>query len=317
VLRSNLVRILAITVAGLVTLAPLGARADQRQDLQSKGEQLAKEGRFVDAIESFKAADKIQQRASHACLIALAYTRRELWSQAQLWLSTRFARQTSTDPLPDWAPLAEKQIQERLATANVVEVTIDVKPAGTKAKITVSSFAPDEDFEPRKIHLPPGTHVVFARAEGYNDKQQTLTLSDKKPQKVVFDFTDGAQSKPPDGGNVIAPPVDTARPPPSNAASTALIVGGGAAIVGGVLAHVLMARVGKQLADAPDMATYDMLDDGRFEFRRNLAVGLYVVGAGLAVTGILIRKKHNPEAATVSAVPLPEGGGFVSVGWSR
>lgn len=314
-----MVRILAITVAGLVALAPVGARADQRQDLQLKGEQLAKEGRFVDAIESFKAADKIQQRASHACLIALAYTRRELWSQAQLWLSTCFARQNTNDPLPDWAPLAEKQIKERLATANVVEVTIEVKPAGTKAKITVSSFAPDEDFEPRTIHLTPGTHVVFAKAEGHGDKQQTLTLTDKKPQKVVFDFGDG-QVKPPDGGNVIAPvpePTRSSPAAPSNALSTGLIAGGGAAIVGGVVAHVLMARVGNQLDAADTPGEYAALDDGRFELRRNLAIGLYVVGAGLAVTGVLIRKKHNPEAATVSAVPLPEGGGFVSVGWSR
>ncbi len=133
-------RILAITVAGLVTLAPLGARADQRDDL--KGEQQAKDGRFADAIDSFKAADRIQPRASHACLIALAYTRRELWSQAQLWLSTCHTRASASDPLPDWVPLAEKQIKERLETANVAEVTIEVKPAGAKAKFTVSSFAP-------------------------------------------------------------------------------------------------------------------------------------------------------------------------------
>src|SRR5688572_8864518 len=108
VLASQVVRILAIVVAGLLAASGLAA-ADDREELQAKGEQLAKDGRFVEAIDAFKAADLIQPRASHACLIALAYTRRELWPQAELFLSVCHHRAKGGDPLPEWVPLAEQQ----------------------------------------------------------------------------------------------------------------------------------------------------------------------------------------------------------------
>ena len=334
VITSKLVRILAIAVAGLVTLSPLGARADQREDLQSKGEQQAKDGRFADAIESFKAADRIQPRASHACLIALAYTRRELWSQAQLWLSTCHDRASASDPLPDWVPLAETQIKERLQTANVAEVTIEVKPAGVKAKFTVSSFAPDEVFEPRTVTLPFGTHVIFVKLDGVDGpgKQATVELKDKSPQTVVLDFGDVQVAPPIDhgnGGSIVGPgpsgPRDSA---PNNTLSTGLLITGGVAIIAGGISHIVMSGARKDMIAATDQfeaGTLSLTDangkyddaEGRFERARIGAVTLYIVGAGLAVTGYLIRKKHGPESATVSAMPLPEGGGLVSVGWIR
>ena len=346
VLASSLVRILAIVVAGLVALAPVGARADQRQDLQQKGEQQAKDGRFAEAIESFKAADRIQPRASHACLIALAYTRRELWSQAQLWLTDCFSRANASDPLPDWASLAEKQIKERLQTANVVEVTIEVRPASAKAKVTVSSFAPDEVFEARTIHLTPGTHVVFAKAEGYPDRQQTIELRDKTPQRVVIDFGDATQAQPPVGGRVdpgtALPMPPERRSRPSNTLSNGLLISGGVAIVLGGVVHLVMSGARKDMIAAThqfntraataefmalppadmDMERANALTkyrdaENRFDRARVGAITLYAVGAGLAVTGYLIRKKYNAEAPAVSAVPLPEGGGFVAIGWAR
>jgi hypothetical protein len=335
VLTSNLVRILAIVVAGLVALTPVGARADQREDLQQTGEQQAKDGRFADAIESFKAADRIQPRASHACLIALAYTRRELWSQAQLWLTSCFSRANASDPLPDWASLAETQIKERLLTANVVEVTIEVKPASANAKVTVSSFAPDEVFEARTIHLTPGTHVVFAKAEGYPDKQQTIELRDKTPQRVVIDFGDPTQAPPPDGGNVDPATTLPMGPEtlgrPSNTLSNVLLISGGAAIILGGVSHIVMSGAREDMIAATDefnngpmgpteldAANTKYLDaEKRFDRARGAAITLYVVGAGLAVTGYLIRKTFSAEAPAVSAVPLPEGGGFVSIGWAR
>src|SRR5690242_5920614 len=70
------VRFHAIVVAGLWCALPAPVHAETPAELQAKGEQLAKDGRFSEAIDAFKAADRIERRASHACLIALAYTRR-------------------------------------------------------------------------------------------------------------------------------------------------------------------------------------------------------------------------------------------------
>jgi hypothetical protein len=338
VLASKLVRILAIMVAGLVASAPFTARADQREELVAKGEQAAKDGRFADAIDSFKAADRIQPRASHACLIALAYTRRELWSQAQHWLGICHDRASATDPMPDWTPLAEKQIKERLEASNVAAVTIVVKPAAVKAKITVSSFAPDETFEARTIHLPPGTHVVFAKAEGYTDQQKTIEVRDKTPQTIVIDYSGLPMARP------VAPKEDRFQPvgptpepvdgSPGNGMSTGLIVGGAGLLLFGGVSQWVMGRHWDKMKKATDdfkmlslaeMQMMENLDMARaaygaaekpYERWRILSVTGYVLGAAMVVTGILIRKKAPNETA-VSAVPLPEGGAFVSVGWSR
>src|SRR5512138_3886691 len=87
-----------------------------------EGEDLAKQGRLTEAIARFKDADKIEKRAKHACLIALAYIRRELWSQAEIFLTTCHQRATPTDPVPEWVPLAVDQLKERLASAKVAAV---------------------------------------------------------------------------------------------------------------------------------------------------------------------------------------------------
>ncbi len=326
-------RFLAIAVAGVVALAPPVAWADRREELQGQGEQLAKEGRFADAIESFKQADKIQPRASHACLISLAYTRRELWSQAQLWMATCHQRQSATDPLPDWVPLAEKQIEERLKTANVAAVTIDVKPAGAKAKFWVSSFAPDEMFEPRTITLPFGTHVIFAKLEGSDapPKQQTLQITDKSAQRVEIDFDETTTPPPADGTGSRMPTTVTPTPKPGNTLSNVLLIGGGVTLIAGAASHVALGIARRDMLDATntfnaspmspqDFETADTKwhdAEKRFDRALKLTVGCYVVGAGLALTGYLIRKKSSPEAPAIGAIPLPEGGAFVSVGWMR
>src|SRR4051812_25405708 len=178
---------MAAFVAALALIGVSGqAHADDREALQARGEEQAKDGHYVDAIESFKAADKIQPRAIHACLISLAYTRRELWPQAELFLSICHQRAKAGDPLPDWVSLADQQIKDRLVAAGVVEVTIEAKPPN--AKVTVSSFAPDEVFEPRTIHLPIGRHVIFARAPGYTDAQVTVDLTDRSPKHIVLEL---------------------------------------------------------------------------------------------------------------------------------
>src|SRR4051812_16006045 len=100
----RVVRALAFVVALVVGAAAVAAETPA--ELSARGEQLAKEGRFSEAITAFKAADAVEPRAKHACLIALAYTRRELWPQAEIFLDLCRTRATATDPVPDWVPLA-------------------------------------------------------------------------------------------------------------------------------------------------------------------------------------------------------------------
>ena len=305
---SEVVRILTIVVG--VAVGAMPAYADERGDLQAKGEAQAKDGRFADAIESFKAADRIEPRAVHACLIALAYSRRELWPQAELFWARCQDRAKAGETLPDWIPLAEEKITSGLRAANIVQIAIEVMPATAKAQVTVSSFAPDEVFEPRTIYLPPGTHVVFVKAEGFGEAQRTVEVKPSAPQRVTIELT-------PVGVVTEKLPV-TPPPPRAKKPGTVFLIAGGAAIALGIGAHAWMAFERGALVDADEANDRDAYDShsGKFDIARIATVGLYVAGAALIVTGIVKRTSTKTESTRVSAVPL-EGGGFVSVGWTR
>src|SRR5688572_3278724 len=103
-------RNIAIVLCGVLA----HAHAEDVSQLRARGEELAKEGRFSEAIDAFKAADRISPRADHACLIALAYTRRELWPQAEIFISKCHQRVSPDNPAPDWLPKAEQEISHRL-----------------------------------------------------------------------------------------------------------------------------------------------------------------------------------------------------------
>ena len=228
------------TIVAVLALAgvPQRAFAEDRAALQAKGEQLAKDGHYADAIEAFKAADRIEPRAIHAFLISLAYSRRELWAQAELFLSICHHRSASGDVEPDWVPLADQQIRDRLTSAGMVEVSIEAKPQS--AKVTVSSFAPDEVFEPQTIHLPIGTHVVFAKAPGYLDGQLTVNITDKTPKHVVIELApDAGTAKPGEplvGNGQVFVPEKPEKPEQQTSSKRGmpLMIAGGAAIALGV-----------------------------------------------------------------------------------
>jgi hypothetical protein len=294
----------------LLTAASVAHAEPSAPELQAEGEQLAKDSRFSEAIDKFKAADKIQPTASHACLIALAYTRRELWPQAEIFLARCHERATPADPLPDWVPVAEQQIQDRLATANAAAVTIDVSPPNAKAQLTVSSFAPDETFAPRTIHLPPGHHVILAEAEGYEPARAEVLIETKDPKRVTIELHEKA-------GKVVEPKhvQPWSNPPLAHEPSPwskrllvgGLVVGGAGLVATGLMSYEYYAA--KKTA-----ADWDSHID-TYRSSRIAAISLLAVGGGLAITGLLLH--HGDEHAAVAAAPLPEGGAMIAVGWSR
>ena len=291
------------------------ARAQPAADLQADGERLAKQGNYAAAIDKFKAADRLEPRASHACLIALAYTRRNLWPQAEIWRTTCHERASASDPLPEWMPAADKQIDDAIATANVAPVTIRVEPAGAAASVqlTVSSFAPDETFAPRVIHLPPGNHTIFAHAPGYADAQQLVEVKDRHPLDIVVTLHHP--------GEHAAPPPPPPPPPPRSKVPW-IVIGAGAAlgVAGGIYHATLFRDAYDQLNNAKSQMQYDMVDaTGRYDTRRKVLIGLYGAAAVTIAAGVVLRYTvyaHSERAPAVAFVPQP-GGGVVSLGWIR
>src|ERR1043165_4727656 len=140
-----------ILALGLALAGANVAHADEVDDLEAKGQELAKQSEDTQAIAAFKQADARRPRAAHACMIGLAYMRREAWPQAELFLALCEKRAAPGDQPPDWTDEAEKQPRQKLSAAQIPAVTIDVSPANVGARLTVSSFAPDEVFDPQTL----------------------------------------------------------------------------------------------------------------------------------------------------------------------
>jgi hypothetical protein len=288
------------------------ARADEVDELVKRGEALAKRGEFTTAIAAFKEADVKRPSASHACLIGLVYTRRELWPQAELFLAQCRARATADDPLPHWIETVERQLREKLEAAGAAPITIVVNPATAAAKITVSSFAPDEVFEPNTIHLAPGRHVLEVSAQGYVATSREVVVETAEPQTVTIEL------QKPEAGALrkveTPPPVPPA--PARGRLPTALMIGGAAlAVAGGAYQLFVYKPALDRLAAAPDDAVYDARVHS-FRTRRDVTIGLYAGAALVLATGVVLRYTYDHHELTVSPAVSHEGASVV-LGWSR
>lgn len=271
---------LSILCASAVAHAELTAA-----ELQKTGEDLARSGRYAEAIDAFKAADKKELRASHACLIALAYARKNAWTPAEIWDGICRARASKTDPLPEWQSALAEQITA--AVGQLVPVTFAVQPE--VAQLALDEF-PDSPFSAATIHLSPGVHEVTARAPGYLDDQRSVTVTGT-PQQVTLR---------------LAP-----RPLPQTTYNKQLVVAG--AIVGGlgVVSYGLMAYAYHELDRNQGFGTST---ETLYDITRPATIGLWAIGGGMVITGLLLR--HTEAAPTVAVTPVASGA-IVSVGWQR
>jgi hypothetical protein len=309
-------------VAVLVGSARIAAAdPDPADAAREQGEQLAKAGRFSEAIAAFKDSNAKKPRATNSCLIGLAYTRIERWPQAEIMIDRCKHNASAADPTPDWLPALEQELAKRLASVGVAPVTIVVEPATAKAEVTVSSFAPDEGFEPRTIHLPTGSHVITVTAPGFERAQSTVEVTSAEKKTVTVTLQPPSVAKSNDAGAVPHPPL---QPPPAPAASsslpTALVATGGTLIAAGIVYHATAFRTAaSNLADAtdstPDPHLYDQWSH-RFDVRRDWLIGIYAAGVITTGVGLYLHftAKQTESLPQVSVVPL-DGGGMVSLGW--
>src|ERR1041385_3138276 len=302
----------------LLLLALAGhAFADDAESLTAQGEEKARSGEFTRAIELFKQADQLQPSAKHACLIALVYVRRELWSQAELFLDRCKERATATDPLPDWFPQATEQLKQKLAGVDVATVELHVEPAEliSSAKIGVSSFMPDETFSARTIHLSPGVYVFTATLPDSTALSETATIKLGQTNDVTFKFPTKTAPTPP-VTKPIANPI-TASPQRGGARPWSrekwLFVGAGAVLATGVVLNVLARSERSELADAMAMNDPERWDahQGTFETDRSLSYAGIGIGLGLAVATVVFHYVRPAEHPPVTVVTDLAPGGMV------
>jgi hypothetical protein len=272
-------------LALLALLATSTAMADEADELVAAGEALARRGEYSRAIEVFKEADARRPRARHACLIALSYTRRELWAQAEVALASCHARAGAGDPLPAWVGALDRTLAQKLGAVDVAPISIRVEPPAGAAMISISSFPPDETFAPRVVHLAPGTYAVTAAVPGRGRVTSTVVIADRTPQTVTLRFVR---------------PASPSRLP-------ALVIGAGGLLAVGGLAYDLLAvqPVRSKLEDAAarrDGAAW-VQHSRSFDRRRALTIGLFA-GAAIAVgVGATLRFTvyRRPAAVAIGA----------------
>jgi hypothetical protein len=274
-----------------IALVTTTARADGVDDLVAKGQELARQSQWTLAIAAFKQADAQRPRALHACMIGLAYTRRELWPQAELFFAKCRARATAGDREPEWMPEAERQLASKLIAANVAPVAIAVDPAN--ARITVSSFEPDETFSPGTIHLAPGRHVLEISAPGHEPQTRELVVVGAQPQAIAVRLT------------------PLIWRPSRGLVWTTLGLGVAFAAAGTAfdIAEVqpLRKELGNsQLAYAAHAAAFDRW--------RVVTVGAWAAGALALGTGTWLAIRRS---TVVVSVELDRGGGAIALGWRR
>jgi hypothetical protein len=275
----------AVRLGACVLVALVGtARADDVDDLVAKGEDAAKQLQFSQAIQAFKAADAKRPRAKHACLIGLAYTRRELWPQAELFFAACHARATADDPLPDWVGAAETQLAAKLAAIDVAAITIVV--SAPNAKLTVSSFEPDETFPPRTIHLAHGKHVIEASAPGFETATREVVVTTNAPQTIAIE---------------LHPPPPPPPPPPPLAPRIVIAGGAALAVAGGAYQLFAYKPARDKLASAPNVFAYDAAKH-TFEVRRDVTLAIYGAAVVTLAIGIVLelRGHHTPRDTTLA-----------------
>ena len=302
-------------LVGAVVLALAGsARADEADDLVAQGDDLARRAEYAQAIEKFKAADRVRPRATHACMIGLAYLRRQLWPQAEVFLARCRKRAVASDPLPEWMEDAEAQLAAQLKAAPVTAVEIVVQPPGVAASITTSSFAPDELFDPQVIHLPAGPHTLTVGAPGFVTVKREITVSGTGSEKVEIVLAPIAPPPVPERVENHAMPVNVI--PRDNGHRTwgnrMLIVSGGAA-VGAIVLHVLAYRTRDKLMGTPEEYRDN---ETAFDVERAGAISLYAIAGIAAGIGIYLRQTHREHPAQVGAV-MTSDGAMVTIGWTR
>jgi hypothetical protein len=295
--RLAVAALIAVAVVGRVAAAqpephpapPPQPPADEAEAIAQQGEDLARQGEFSRAIDAFKQADAITPRAKYMCLVGLVYTRRELWSQAELFFARCHDRATAADPVPDWLAEAERQLTAKLAEVDAAAVDLRVEPADAVATLTIASFPADESFAPRVIHLAAGTHVVTATADGY------------EPGEIV------------DTGPVVVPRK------PKNVAKYLWIGAGGAAGLGAVF-HILASRERGSLSTAArdnNVALYDK-HSSRFDAFRAVTFACYGAAFTAAAIGVVlyVTRDKAAEGPRVGGW-LDAGGGGVTLEWDR
>lgn len=157
--------------------APLSASYKRHM---ANGVKLYNDGNFAAAIVEFEAAYAESPRASPLVNIALCHKSLFHYPKAIAALELALGKHANTMEPEDKAA-AEHAIAEMRALLGTVKV--ELSPSHAVLLIDDEPLPPGAADKP--ISLGPGKHRIGARAEGYEDAEQTITVTSRDRDKVV------------------------------------------------------------------------------------------------------------------------------------
>lgn len=291
---------LAALFAAPLTAAAQPAEATEAAALVARGEQLAQDARYDEALAAFKAAASQAPTAEHHCYVAYTYFRMRRLPEA--WLHFDRAHSLGDGTAAGWCTTTlAADLQRDLRAGSFAPVTITTEPAG--ARVEVSSLAPGETVvAPRELWLAFGTHELVATRDGFRPERIEISVRSTAPMPVQIALVPTQGEARDDAAT--PPPVDVGAPPttPQRDRTRTRPVWGWVALSAGVATAAaggyFHARALATKRDAEELFPGPQFDAELDDFRRDraLALGGYALGAVATGVGLYMLLRNDEDA---------------------
>jgi hypothetical protein len=311
-LRLSLAVVLAMAT---VTSAPTHARgappvAPSRESeanrLVAEGAALAQEGRHDDAIERFRAAERLLPRALHDCNLGLTYSMAGRLPEAHALLARCVAR--ATEALPTWVDTERRRILTELSAGRYRSIIVTTSVPAT---VTIAPLLPDDTFAaPLTAWLGEGHWTLTAAAAGHRSEVRRVHVDGPGSERLHITLVPASvvslELRPPE---LEAPFASRAMPfvlpAPDYVPGWSVLTSGLVAVAVGAVFHGLATTSADAIASRSYRTEADASDDlDVFGAQRATAITSYSLGSVLLLTGIgLLVWPPTDAEAPVEDVP--------------
>ena len=314
-----------------VTVCPTLAMADEVEDLLRKGIDLRREGRDLDALETFRKANQLASTPRTVAQMGLAEQALGRWTDA--FEHVEWALLARTDP---WIAKNRSVLESSLATIrkHVGEVEILGDPKGAEVRIDgrLQGTLPLA----RSIHAAAGTVSVEVRAPGYLTVTRSVIVTPAElNRETIFlqqaSSTSAGQAEPAreperstgsgDGGG---PPAEHGSPSWGRRLAWVGVAGAGLFAIGGATALLVRESKARWFSDQTHACDENLPNKGSASCQdayqtgqtaTKLAVGSFIAAGvlGAAATALFLTTPSSSDASHGSTVGLacaPLGGQF-------
>ncbi|MEO7328258.1 MAG: tetratricopeptide repeat protein [Minicystis sp.] len=170
----------ALAVVSALAPRPAFAQTDGYKQHMENGIKLFQDKNYDAAIVEFRAAYEIRPKANPLINVALAYKAQFKYPKAIDALKLALEKHEDTMG-PDDKRAAEGEIKDMAALLAFVQV----KTIPAQATLLVDGEEQPAGAADQPIRLGPGTHKIGARAEGYAEIEQTLTVASGENNQLI------------------------------------------------------------------------------------------------------------------------------------